>query len=75
MTKKKKLFIQKLNEADRTEIEIITKDQSNNSLWFKERRLRITASNFGTYAKCDRVLSVRKKSIVCYTHQIQKQSN
>jgi ADP-heptose:LPS heptosyltransferase len=27
------------------------------------------------YAKCDRVLAVRKKSIVCYTHQIQKQSN
>jgi len=74
--KKKLLFLQKLNEADRTEIEICTRDQSNNSLWFKERRLRITASNFGTICKMrPYTIAVRKKFIVCYTHQIPKQNN
>lgn len=37
--KKKLLFLQKINEADRTEIEICTREQSDNSFWFKERRL------------------------------------
>lgn len=59
--KKKLLFLQKINEADRTEIEICTRDQSNNSLWFKERRLRITASNFGTICKMRPYTSCKKK--------------
>ncbi|XP_022177214.1 uncharacterized protein LOC111038425 [Myzus persicae] len=59
--KKKSLFIQKLNEADRTEIEVITRDQSDNSLWFKERRLRITASNFGVICKMRPYTSCKKK--------------
>lgn len=58
---KKLLFLQKINEADRTEIEIFTRDQSNNSLWFKERRLRITASNFGTICKMRPYTSCKKK--------------
>jgi len=50
--------MQKLNEA---EIKIITRDQSNNPHWFKERRLRITASNFGTIWKMRPYTSCKTK--------------
>lgn len=50
---KKKDFIQSitLSEVSKIELELETRNQSNNQKWFEERRKRLTASNFGRVCK------------------------
>ena len=48
--------MQCIREAEAKEIELVTRDQRQCSLWFSARRNKITASNFG------RVLSLRKET-------------
>jgi len=48
---KKKIFLEKLSEVNRDEIELITRDQSQSDVWRNERRKRLTASNFGEICK------------------------
>ena len=48
--------MQCISEAEAKEIELVTRDQRQGSLWFSARRNKITASNFG------RVLSLRKET-------------
>lgn len=48
---KKTIFLNTLNTADRAKIEKDTRDQSENEKWFQERKLRLTASNFGKICK------------------------
>lgn len=47
--KTRKRFITSLFKTDEGRLQLAegTKDQTNNSDWFKERRKRLTASNFG----------------------------
>jgi len=48
---KKNLFLQKLTDVNRYEIEKVTRDQSHSEIWYKERRVRLTASKFGEICK------------------------
>lgn len=45
----RKMFLDSLYQTDEGRLQLaeITKDQCNNSDWFKERRKRLTASHFG----------------------------
>lgn len=47
--KMRKMFLESLHHTDEGRLRLAetTKDQFNNSKWFKERRKRLTASNFG----------------------------
>jgi len=40
-----------LNDVNFKQIEIDTRDQSNNEKWFYERKIRLTASRFGQICK------------------------
>lgn len=44
-------FLNTLKTVDRKEIEISTRNQSENQVWFQERKKRLTASNFGQICK------------------------
>lgn len=48
---KKNEFLKKLTDVNRCEIEKVTRDQSHSEIWFKERRVRLTASKFGEICK------------------------
>ena len=59
------------HEVKRVEIE--TRGQSGNKLWFEQREGRITASNFHTYhTKMESILKSRKKSKSTYTPLVFK---
>ncbi|XP_050540727.1 uncharacterized protein LOC126905245 [Daktulosphaira vitifoliae] len=48
---KKNNFLESLGQADVKKIEIETRDQSNNAMWYSERKKRLTASNYGQICK------------------------
>jgi len=48
---KKSLFLSSFNDVNFEQIEIDTRDQSNNEKWFYERKIRLTASRFGQICK------------------------
>lgn len=58
LTKKKEEFLKKLEKVDRVKIEKLTRNQSDSAHWFEERRIRLTASEFGFICK-------RKNSTSC----------
>lgn len=51
MVEKKNEFLKKLQNVDRIDIEKLTRDQNQSQLWFKERKIRLTASKFGEVCK------------------------
>lgn len=44
-------IMETISNSDISEVEKITRGQSKNSLWFKEKQIRLTASNFGKVCK------------------------
>lgn len=48
---KQKKFLMSLETANKTDIEFNTREQSDSQTWFKERRIRLTASRFGQICK------------------------
>jgi len=48
---KKLMFLTSLNDVNFEQVEIDTRDQSNNEKWFYERKIRLTASRFGQICK------------------------
>lgn len=61
---RRKMFLASLykTEEGRLQLAEITKDQSNNSHWYMERRKRLTASNFGTV--CNMKASTSCRNVV-----------
>ena len=59
--KMRKKFLASLyrTEQGRQQLAEVTKDQFNNSDWFKERRKRLTASNFGIVCNMKETTSCR----------------
>jgi len=47
----KKLMFTSLNDVNFEQVEIDTRDQSDNEKWFYERKIRLTASRFGQICK------------------------
>lgn len=64
MEVKKNIFIESLkcDQNKRIELEIETREQANSLIWYRERRNRLTASNFGRICKMRSTTSC--KSIV-----------
>lgn len=58
---KKEEFINQLKIIDRKEIECSTREQSLNHLWYQERKIRLTASNFGEICKMRAYTSCKNK--------------
>lgn len=48
---KKNQFLVALKNSNVNEIELETREQSNSEAWYRERRLRLTASRFGQICK------------------------
>lgn len=61
LLEKKKEFLQKLANINRSEIEKCTRDQSHSQIWYKERRIRLTASKFGEVCKMREFTSCKIK--------------
>ncbi|KAK4875818.1 hypothetical protein RN001_012240 [Aquatica leii] len=58
--KLKNTFLKNLYSVDIAEVERNTRDQSLSELWIRERKIRLTASNFG------RIFSIKQKTITKY---------
>lgn len=61
LEKKKGDFITTLSQVNRIDIENETKDQCQNSRWYQERKIRITASKFGEICMMKPHTSCKKK--------------
>lgn len=61
LEEKKNIFLKKLAEVDRNELQLSTKEQSHSQDWYNERKKRLTASNFGDICKMRPNTSCRKK--------------
>jgi len=55
----KKKFLDILKKTNMIEIEISTRDQNECQKWFQERKLRLTASNFGQICKMRKTTSCK----------------
>lgn len=58
---KKNIFLEKLSNVNRTELERITRKQAHSQDWLNERKKRLTASNFGEVCRMRSDTSCRKK--------------
>lgn len=72
---KKNVFLKKLSNVNRTELEQITQEQAHSQDWLNERKKRLTASNFGEICKMRLNTSCRKKvyGILYMPHTSTKQ--